>query len=79
MAARQWTEEQRRRQREAIRRWKPWERSTGPQTAEGKAKVSRNGDKGGMWAKDLADLRELRKTANALLKEHREMLIRLRD
>ena len=79
MAARHWTEEQRQRQREAIWRWKPWERSTGPQTAAGKAKVSRNGDKGGMWAKELADLRELRKTTNALLKEHREMLKQLRD
>ena len=41
--------------------------------------MSRNGDKGGMWAKELADLRELRKTTNALLKEHREMLKQLRD
>jgi len=32
-----------------------------------------------MWAKELADLRELRKTTNALLKEHREMLKQLRD
>ena len=30
-----------------IHTWKPWERSTGPKTAEGKAKVSRNPWKGG--------------------------------
>lgn len=29
-----------------IRRWKPWESSTGPKTEEGKAKVSQNAYKG---------------------------------
>ena len=29
-----------------IRRWKPWESSTGPKSDEGKAKVSQNGYKG---------------------------------
>ena len=33
-----WTPEQRTRQAELIRQWKPWERSTGPLTAEGKAR-----------------------------------------
>ncbi|MDQ3562936.1 MAG: hypothetical protein M3436_01940 [Pseudomonadota bacterium] len=28
-------------------RWKPWEKSTGPKSEEGKAKVSQNGFKGG--------------------------------
>jgi hypothetical protein len=37
-----WTEERRRKQAEAIRQWKPWEKSTGPKTAEGKAVCSRN-------------------------------------
>lgn len=41
-----WTPERRARQAEAIRRWKPWEKSTGPKTAEGKARVSRNAYKG---------------------------------
>jgi hypothetical protein len=35
------------RQAELIRRWKPWERSTGPRTEEGKARVARNAFKGG--------------------------------
>ena len=32
---------------ELIRKWKPWGKSTGPKTAEGKARVSHNADKGG--------------------------------
>lgn len=43
------------RQAEAIRRRKPWERSTGPRTVDGKAKTSRNAYKGGT----RAELREL--------------------
>jgi hypothetical protein len=42
-----WTPERRLRQAELIRTWRPWERSTGPQTEKGKAQVSRNGYKGG--------------------------------
>src|SRR4030095_2585834 len=30
-----------------IHRWKPWSRSTGPRTPEGKARASRNADTGG--------------------------------
>lgn len=41
------TAEHRRRQAERIQEWKPWEQSTGPRTAEGKAKVARNAYKGG--------------------------------
>ena len=41
-----WTPERRQRQAEAIRTWRPWERSTGPTSAAGKAKVARNADKG---------------------------------
>ena len=43
-----WTPERRAKQAEAIRRWRPWERSTGPRSAAGKAVVSRNGWKGGV-------------------------------
>lgn len=45
-----WTEERRREQAAAIRKWRPWERSTGPRTVEGKAKVSRNAWRGGTRA-----------------------------
>lgn len=42
-----WTPERRQRQAAAIKQWKPWVRSTGPRTEEGKALASRNGWKGG--------------------------------
>ncbi len=41
-----WTPERRAKQAEAIRQWQPWGRATGPRTDEGKAKSSRNADKG---------------------------------
>ena len=41
------TPEHRRRRAELIRRWKPWEQSTGPRSAEGKATSARNAYKGG--------------------------------
>lgn len=41
-----WTPERRAKQAEAIRRWQPWSASTGPRTREGKARSSRNADKG---------------------------------
>ena len=44
-----WTPERRARQAELIRRWCPWEKSSGPKTPEGKAKVARNAYKGGTW------------------------------
>jgi hypothetical protein len=40
---------------ELIRRWKPWEKSTGPKSAEGKARSAMRGYKGGQ----RAELREL--------------------
>ena len=74
MAARTWTPEQRARQAEKIRTWQPWRQSTGPKTPDGKAKAARNGDPGWMWAAERAEVRELRQTANALLKEQRELM-----
>lgn len=41
-----WTPERRAKQADAIRRWQPWNKSTGPRTEEGKARSSRNADKG---------------------------------
>ena len=48
MAARNWTPEQRQQQAKAIRRWSPWERSTGPRSDEGKASSARNAWRGGV-------------------------------
>ena len=41
-----WSKERRAKQAEAIRRWQPWNKSTGPRTEQGKAKSARNADKG---------------------------------
>ena len=37
-----WTDERRQRQAALIQSWQPWQRSTGPRTARGKARASRN-------------------------------------
>jgi hypothetical protein len=42
-----WTPERKARQANLIKRWRPWERSTGPRTLHGKAKVAQNAWKGG--------------------------------
>lgn len=44
------TPEHRRLRAELIRKWRPWEKSTGPKTPTGKAKSSRNAYKGGTRA-----------------------------
>ena len=43
-----WTKERRQRQSELIQTWQPWTNSTGPRSAEGKAKSSQNAFKGGI-------------------------------
>jgi hypothetical protein len=49
-----------------IRRWRPWEKSTGPKSPEGKNKVSQNAFKGG-GRKQLRELRRvLREQAQAV-------------
>jgi len=58
-----WTPERRARQAEMIRTWKPWEKSTGPRTDEGKARTAHNGFKGGHWLM-------LRGLASALRAQH---------
>lgn len=70
MAARKWTQEQRKQQADAIHRWKPWNQSTGPTSPEGKAKVSRNGDTGGDWRM----LRDAIKALNQALRRQRDSL-----
>ena len=59
-----WSLERRQRQAEAIRQWKPWERSTGPKTEAGKAKTCRNAWKGG----HRPMLREMSKMLNQELR-----------
>ncbi|WP_157270919.1 hypothetical protein [Azohydromonas aeria] len=68
-----WTPERRAKQAEAIRAWRPWEKSTGPTTLEGKATASRNAFKGG----HRAELRELVRLVNEHVREARELMRRL--
>ena len=65
-----WTLERRQRQAELIRNWRPWAKSTGPRTPEGKARVSRNAWKGG----HRAELRELSKMVNEHVRISRELV-----
>lgn len=62
-----WTPERRARQAMLIRSWRPWEKSTGPKTPEGRAVVSRNAYTGGKWIED----RRLMKELNAMLREQK--------
>ena len=65
-----WSAERRRRQAKLIHGWKPWRRSTGPRTAAGRARVSRNAYKGGT--------RQMLRALRRLLREHRNVLERVK-
>jgi hypothetical protein len=57
-----WTAERRRKQSEAILHWEPWKSSSGPTTAAGKARSSRNAFKGGertALREELTRIREM--------------------
>ena len=65
-----WTPERRARQAELIRQWRPWEQSTGPRSAEGKAAAARNAWTGGIrpLLRELAEeLREQDKIRREIL------------
>lgn len=63
---RHWTTEERAKQSALIQNWKPWAKSTGAKTPEGKAASSQNAFKGGH--------RSLMREMAAVLKEQRECL-----
>ena len=67
---RHWTAEERLIQSEAIRRWKPWECSTGAKTPQGKAISSKNATKTG----DSIYVRELIKQMNRILREQKNWI-----
>ena len=66
---RHWTPEERLKQAELIKKWKPWKQSTGAKTPEGKASSSQNAYKHGMSRL----IRELGK----VLREQRDVLSKL--
>lgn len=51
-----WTPERRAKQSADIRRYRPWEKSTGPKTPAGKARSSQNGIKSGRFSEREIDL-----------------------
>lgn len=68
--ANSWTPERRERMAELISAWRPWKHSTGPRSAEGKARSARNADKGGQREK----LRSLMREVRAVLCEQSEAM-----
>lgn len=71
--SKKWSEDSRRSQSEAIYSNKPWEKSTGPTSDEGKARSSRNADKG------KTPLREIHRMITKVHKERLQMLRLLKD
>ncbi len=65
-----WTQERRARQAALIRTWRPWECSTGPRTAAGKARSSTNADKPESFNRRT---RELKREVAALLAQAKEI------
>ena len=64
-----WSPERRARQAAAIQRWRPWEKSTGPRTVEGKAKSSRNAYAGDVYHNIQQQLRETRTLSQLLFRK----------
>jgi len=65
-----WTPERKLKQQEAIHRWKPWNKSTGPRTANGRANSSQNAVKTGQ----SSEIRMLIKVMNQLLRNSKHLL-----
>ena len=64
-----WTPERRLKQSEAIRRWQPWTRSTGPRTPEGKAVSAMNRYSGGRTRDLMREVRKLLRDSDTELKQ----------
>ena len=78
-----WTAERKARQAALIRTWRPWEQSTGPRTAQGKAQAASNGrESHGLTPEILAQrskMRDLMRAVGELLREQREVQSELKQ
>lgn len=63
-----WTEERRARQAERIKQWRPWEKSTGPKSEDGKKRASLNAFKHGVRSAEWAAVE--RRVSEALRQCH---------
>lgn len=63
-----WTDETRKAQSERLLSLKPWEKSTGPKTEEGKKLASMNNLKHGMRSEAIKELRRVLKLQKEFLK-----------
>lgn len=68
---RRWTQEEREQQAAAIRKYRPWQHSTGPKTEAGKATVAKNATKHGMrsaaWTAEQKMFNELMQEVQRVL------------
>ena len=69
---RNWTPEERQRHRELIQRWKPWTKSTGAKTPEGKKRSRQNAYKTGKSLE--VEVMELIKYLKKLLREQKDLI-----
>ena len=67
---RNWSTEGRQHQRELIQLWKPWTKSTGAKTPEGKTRSAQNAFKTGK----SVQVRELIKNINKLLQTQKDLI-----
>lgn len=73
-----WTPERKARQAALIKTWRPWEQSTGPRTAQGKAQAAINGRAMHGWTSELlaerSKMRDLMRVVSELLRDQRKAL-----
>ncbi|MGH1397629.1 MAG: hypothetical protein ACRBCT_00240 [Alphaproteobacteria bacterium] len=68
-----WSEERRRKQAEAIRRHRPWEKSTGPKSQAGKAVSSQNALKHGLYGVNAKSIEALLCANQDFIKAYKDL------